>query len=1029
MGESNLTNSLSGPKSKLLSEIGPDSLLQIVPGLSDLIIEKGTLSLFSKGSKVCREGDPVSFLYIPLTDHLLLETVKIPDSREPPARRYFQKERGLGVKELLLGLPYSFTALAEEPTKVLTLPADEVLKLIRLRPDIERYLLLMTQCSGVRSFKRFLSEDRKLSPDECIAWISAIERDPIVLQVGDSLNSKVIEKGEVLFFVQSGEIRLEGFPPSDFEGSCSVGEGAWFGGRSWVAPFRFPYRGTASTPSVLFVLTRIADLPKLHERVRDSLYEEPWVPRTSEVTKSRATRKLSELPGSILQKIPDSFESLASVPLHTEDSESLSGALQALAILFSYNIHSAAILAELGLHSEITPLRVCEALEAQGFYSRNWGYPNEGLGSLQTGNLVHFGQRFWVFLEQTGKNSALLFFDPARGVISIPEKIFQEIWNKQAIEVREPDSRSIVTSDSEGNRRTLSFFRNSILAFPRLVGFITLLSLALVGLEALIPKFSQYLIDEILTLREWKTAITILSGSLLVVAFSLAATFVREFVISELSIRVDFTISSEFFRKFLGNSSRSFKSNRVGEILARFMEIDRLREFLSTDTLHRLIDALSVLVYSTILFFYGWQVALIPVVLVAFVSVTRWLNRGPLQRLYQELFQSSVRTESLTAEQISAIAVIKSTGTDKLMRDRWEDATLNSVRNERSLKIKQASMGAFLDFISSIANLLGIYWASKLVLEHKLTPGEMVSVCMYLQRLISPIHNLSGLFSEWEQLRVSLQRLTDVFSAPDEQNPERTKASHTIPLRGKIRLERINFRYREDSPWILKDISLAIYPNQVIAIVGESGCGKTTLANLISGLLPPTSGRILYDEADSQYLNLSAIRSQIGYVMQGAELFSGTFRENIAFGDDRVDVERMERASRLSNSDEFIHRFPRGFDHFLGEGGMGLSGGQKQRLCIARVLYRNPKILIMDEATSAMDTESELLITENIQKLLEGKTAIIIAHRFSTIRHADRILVMKDGRIVEDGTHSELIKTQGIYAELFEAQSMTEAIN
>ena len=282
---------------------------------------------------------------------------------------------------------------------------------------------------------------------------------------------------------------------------------------------------------------------------------------------------------------------------------------------------------------------------------------------------------------------------------------------------------------------------------------------------------------------------------------------------------------------------------------------------------------------------------------------------------------------------------------------------------------------------------------------------------------------LSGVLIEFLNIEISTQKVNRVLHAQSEEPSQNAAVKHSIHLRGKIKLDRVNFRYSEKSDWVLKDVSVRIYPKQVVAIVGRSGCGKTTLANLISGSLKPTTGRIYFDDFDSTFLSLSSLRHQIGYIMQDNQLFAGSIAENIAYRDDAYDLQTIAKSAHEASALDFIANLPTHFDSYLAEEGMGLSGGQKQRLCIARTLYTNPRVLIMDEATSALDAESERAIMDNMKQILHGRTAIIIAHRLSTIQNADRILVMDQGHIVEEGTHTELLSKGGFYSELFENQA------
>jgi ATP-binding cassette subfamily B protein len=293
---------------------------------------------------------------------------------------------------------------------------------------------------------------------------------------------------------------------------------------------------------------------------------------------------------------------------------------------------------------------------------------------------------------------------------------------------------------------------------------------------------------------------------------------------------------------------------------------------------------------------------------------------------------------------------------------------------------------------------------------------------MYVSQMIKPSLLLSGTFVIIGRFITSLDRILEFLQKRQEQPVSGVLATHSFRLKGKIRLENVSFRYDEQSPWILHELSFTIYPNQVVAIVGRSGGGKTTLANLIAGNLKPTTGRIFFDDFDSSFLSSSALRHQIGFIMQENKLFAGTLAENIAYFDDISEADDVQLAAGRSGIAEFIQSLPLKYGYRLAECGIGLSGGQRQKISVARTLYRSPGIILMDEATSALDAESESTLVENMKEVLQGKTAIIIAHRLSTIRNADRILVLEEGKLVEEGGHTDLLNRSGVYSELFQAQ-------
>jgi subfamily B ATP-binding cassette protein HlyB/CyaB len=327
-----------------------------------------------------------------------------------------------------------------------------------------------------------------------------------------------------------------------------------------------------------------------------------------------------------------------------------------------------------------------------------------------------------------------------------------------------------------------------------------------------------------------------------------------------------------------------------------------------------------------------------------------------------------------------------------------------------------------VQLISKLVTAATLYFGAKLVIDGSLTVGELVAFNMLAGRVAQPVLRLAQLWQDFHQARLSIQRLGDILNTAPE--PAYLVGRATLPpIRGAIGFEHVSFRYRLDGPAVLHDVSLTIAPGQVVGIVGPSGSGKSTLTKLVQRLYVPESGRVLVDGVDLAMVDAAWLRRQVGVVLQENVLFNRTIRDNIALADPGLPSERVVAAAQLAGAHDFILELPQGYDTMVGERGASLSGGQRQRIAIARALIGNPRILIFDEATSALDYESERIVQDNMARIAQGRTVLIIAHRLSTVRRADRILTLERGRLVEDGSHDELIRTGGRYANLYRLQA------
>ena len=356
------------------------------------------------------------------------------------------------------------------------------------------------------------------------------------------------------------------------------------------------------------------------------------------------------------------------------------------------------------------------------------------------------------------------------------------------------------------------------------------------------------------------------------------------------------------------------------------------------------------------------------------------------------------------------------------MQRRWEEQLAGYVGSS----FKTGNLGNVasqsVQFINKLTIAATLYFGARLVIEGSLTVGQLVAFNMLAARVSSPVLRLAQIWQDFQQARISINRLGDILNTPREI-PYMPGRSELPPIKGDIAFEHVSFRYRPDAPQVLTDINFKIEAGQVIGIVGPSGSGKSTLTKLIQRLYIPEAGRILVDGVDLGMVDTAWLRRQIGVVLQENMLFNRTVRENITLADPMIDMQRTIAAAELAGAHEFILELPYGYDTEIGERGTTLSGGQRQRLAIARALVTNPRILIFDEATSALDYESEHIIQNNMQRIVAGRTVVIISHRLTTIRSADRILTIERGRLIEDGTHQELLKQGGRYAALYRLQS------
>jgi len=550
--------------------------------------------------------------------------------------------------------------------------------------------------------------------------------------------------------------------------------------------------------------------------------------------------------------------------------------------------------------------------------------------------------------------------------------------------------------------------------------FVASFFIQLVGLAS--PIFFQVVIDKVLVHKGMTTLDVLAVGFFIVITFEVALTGLRTYVFSHTTNRIDVELGSKLYKHMLSLPIAYFNARRVGDTVARVKELDSVREFLTGSSLTVVLDVLFSFVFFAVMFYYAPLLTWIIVGTIPFYLVLSLLVTPTLRRRLDEKFQRSAENHSFLVESVNGVETIKAMAVEPQLRNSWEDKLADYVNTSFKTSNLNNIYSQVAAYINKVGGLLTLYFGSIAVVSGELTIGQFIAFNMLAQRVSGPIMRLVNLWQDFQQANISLQRLGDVLNAPSEPgyNPNRA----TLPdIKGQVLFENVVFRYGPNRAPVLNNISFQCRPGEVIGIVGRSGSGKSTLTKLVQRLYVPESGRVMIDGVDLAMVEPAWLRRQVGVVLQENFLFNRTVRDNIALVDTGMPMEHVVKAAQLAGAHEFILELPEGYDTIVGEQGSSLSGGQRQRIAIARALVTNPKILIFDEATSALDYESESIIQSNMRRISQGRTVFIIAHRLSAVKDANRIMVIDKGRLVEQGSHQQLVKHGGIYSQLYSIQS------
>lgn len=602
-------------------------------------------------------------------------------------------------------------------------------------------------------------------------------------------------------------------------------------------------------------------------------------------------------------------------------------------------------------------------------------------------------------------------------VTSVPLQTFASCWTGEIVLATRR-----VTMLGAGSRFDISWFIPAFMKYRKIIGEVLIASLFLQLFALVTPLFFQVVMDKVLVSHSLSTLHIIVVGMVTIAIFEVLLGGLRTYIFSHTANRIDVELGSKLFRHLLALPISYFQARRTGEVVARVRELDTIREFITSSALTLVVDLLFTVVFLIVMWFYSPMLTGVVLMTLPLYVLIAVLVTPVLRKRIEDKFRYGAESQSFLVESVSGAETIKAMSVQPQSQERWEGVLAAYVRASFRASNLGNIAGQSVQMVSKLGSAAILYFGASAVIASELTVGQLVAFNMFAGYVTAPVLRLSQLWNEFQQAQIAVSRLGDVLNSPIEPgyNPGRSTMGEIV---GKLTFDQVTFRYRPDKPEALRRMKFEIEAGQTIGIVGPSGSGKSTLTKLVQRMYVPESGRVLIDGSDLATIDTNWLRTQIGVVLQENLLFNRTVRDNIALAEPAMPMARVIEAAKLAGAHDFISEMSEGYDTVIEERGVNLSGGQRQRIAIARALVMNPRILILDEATSALDYESESIIQNNMREICAGRTVLIIAHRLSTVRHADRILTVEAGQLVEDGSHDELLRQNGRYARLCRIQS------
>jgi len=989
--------------------------------------KKVELVHYTLGQPICRAGEQIADFFIVYSGRARV----VSESADNQEITLATLTRGnfFGEQGLFSDASSDYTIRAAGDLVLLRLGKREVTRLLAAYPYLRGYIEYYTSETSIRYFLRRCTIFSPLSGEEIRGLLACLEErsyppGEVIFRVG--------ETADALYILRSGSVRVTQEGPrgkviSHLQPGDAFGITALFTGRPRTTGavtketsqvFRIPKadfdRLIAESPAFKDALVTLLSGYSEASMVQTSSSGSVSDPLSHPAELSVYTPSAPQTPVPLKPEVNGHRRHARRYPALLQLSETDCGAA-CLAMVLRYYRKNVSInrlrdLANVSrdgasLHS------ISEAAEVLGFQTRGIQASFEHLKKVGLPAIAHWEGFHFVVLYEVGPDRVVIA-DPATGLRKLTREEFNKGWTGYLLLL----SPTAKIEGVEESRTTFKRFLPLLKPYRKFLMEIFLASLVLQVFGLASPIFTQVIVDKVLVHKNVPMLNLMLFGMLIIAVFQTATVALRHYLLVHTTRRIDMQMVVDFYRHVLSLPLRYFEERKVGDILKRFNENARIREFLTGRSLGVVLDCLMIFVYLGLMFYYNSQLTMVALLFMPGYVVLTLVATPILKRQNREVFERSAEADSHMVESVTGVGTVKATATERRIRWKLEGLIVKALNIEFRNALSGMVVSSLGNVLQTLNTVVLLWYGARLVIDGGMSVGQLVAFNLLVANVTRPILNVIDLWREFQEINVALERLNDVFDAKPEEDSTRSAFVHIPSVRGHIRFEQVTFRYptRGDRN-ALENVNLEISAGQTVALVGRSGAGKSTFANLLLRLHHPNAGRIFIDGYDLRQVSITSLRSQIGVVPQEVFLFSGTIRENIAFGEPDARLQEVVGAAMLAGAHEFISELPLGYETRIGERGQSLSGGQKQRIAIARALFIKPRILIFDEATSALDTESERAIQQNLNAILKDRTTFIIAHRLSTVRNADLIVVMDRGTISETGSHSKLIAQKGLY--------------